>query len=320
METNVNPTRPQELSFAAVAQPGAVISNAWPHSRATEGATLRAIEEVLTRFPFFEAFQTVDVPYAAERREIGQLLGTRGFPHTYTLTRVLAEQKLNLSSLDPELRRRSVAVMIGQFDHAVEAGARIVTVISGPRPTDPALRPAALDALEDSLAHLCAAARDRRLDLLIEPLDYEVHKRQTLGTTEEAVAICLRLAARNLPLLLCLDTSHMMLNGEDTIAAVGAARAFVTEFHFCNPVTDRSSPLYGDQHPPFGPPGLIGLEQIAALLAGLRRIRYLDRILRPRIYCEVMKPDTMESTAVIAHCEEVLVSGWARAEEKRLKG
>jgi sugar phosphate isomerase/epimerase len=290
-----------------------VVSNAWPQSRATEGATLRALEEVLARFPFFEAFQTVDVPFAAERRSIRQLLG--GHPHTYTLTRILAEQKLNLSSLDPENRGRAVATMIAHFDHAAEAGAGMVAVISGARPADRTQRAAALDALEDSLAQLCAAAADRDLELLVEPLDYEAHKCQTLGTTEEALAICRRLAARNLRLSLCLDTAHLLLNGEDSVAAVEAARDFLAEFHFCNPVTDRASPLYGDQHPPFGPPGLLGTEEIAAILADLRRTGFLDSNTRPRIYCEVMKPAAMDSCAVIAHCQEALVSGWARARQ-----
>ena len=58
------------LTLAEMAQPGAVISNAWPQSRSQEGATLRAIEQVLETFPLFEAFQTIDVPYAGERRAI----------------------------------------------------------------------------------------------------------------------------------------------------------------------------------------------------------------------------------------------------------
>lgn len=91
----------QPAVFRQVAQPGVVISNAWPQSRTTEGATLRAIEEILARFPFFEAYQTVDIPFLAERRAIRGLLGGRNRPHTYSLTRVLGEKKLSLSALDP---------------------------------------------------------------------------------------------------------------------------------------------------------------------------------------------------------------------------
>lgn len=310
----MNSTADSTVPFEQVAQPGVVISNAWPHSRATEGATFRAIEEVLANFPFFEAFQTVDVPSAAERRAIRRLLGDQDRPHTYTLTRVLGEQKLNLSSLDRPNRQKAVDTVIAQFAHAEEVGARTVAVISGSRPADPAQRAEALRVLEDSLEQLAATiVRHRGLELLIEPLDYGAHKRNTLGSTGEAVAICRRLAAKNLRLALCLDTAHLILNEEDTVAAVASAREFITEFHFCNPVTDRTSALYGDQHPPFGAPGVVGFDEIAVIMAGLHRTGYLTANIRPRVYCEVMQSDPMSSLAVVSHCQEALRSGWSRS-------
>jgi sugar phosphate isomerase/epimerase len=309
----MNAMTPNATRFEQVAQPGVVISNAWPQSRAKEGATLQAIEEVLAGYPFFEAYQTVDIPYPAERRAIRRLLGDKGRPHTYTLTRVLGEQKLSLSSLDPANRQRAIDTVIAQFADAEEAGANTVAVISGGRPTEPARRDEALRALEDSLGQLAAAiTRHPGLELLIEPLDYEAHKRNTLGSTAEAVAICRRLAARQLRLALCLDTAHLLLNGEDPVAAVASARDFITEFHFCNPVLDRSSALYGDQHPPFGAPGLVGIEEIAAWLGALLRDGYLNAGARPRIYCEVMQMGGMTSLEVVAHCQEALLTAWQR--------
>jgi sugar phosphate isomerase/epimerase len=302
------------VAFTRVAQPGVVVSNAWPHSRKTEGATLRAITAVLEGFPFFEAFQTVDIPFAAERQAIRRLLGDQGRPHTYTLTRVLGEQKLNLSSLDPANRKRAIETVVTQFNHAEEVGANTVAVISGNRPADPALRSHALGALEDSLEQLAAAiTRHRGLELLIEPLDYEAHKRNTLGSTDEAVAICRRLAAKQLRLALCLDTSHLILNGEDTVAAVASAREFITEFHFCNPVTDRTSPVFGDQHLPFGAPGVVGVDEMATLMSGLHRTGYLTPEVRPRVYCEVMQSGETTSLAVVRHCQESLLAAWSRA-------
>jgi sugar phosphate isomerase/epimerase len=308
-------SQPQDafsLPLAQVAQPGVVISNAWPQSRTEEGATLRAIEQVLERFPWFEAYQTVDVPFATERRAIRRLLGEQGRPHTYTLTRVLGERKLSLSSLDAANRHQAVAAVVGQFTHAEEIGARTVAVISGPRPAQPEQRGLALEALEDSLAQLAVAiARHPTLELLIEPLDFEADKRNTLGTTAEAVAICRRLKANQLRLALCLDTAHLILNGEDVPEAVAHARDFVTEFHFCNPVLDRTSPLYGDRHIPFGPPGVVDSAEISRLLGALARSGYLSTSARPRVYCEVMQYSPMASLDVIGHCQEALLTAWA---------
>lgn len=311
MTTSLSPSS-ANLSFTQVAQPGAVISNAWPQSRNTEGATLRAIEEVLAAHPFFEAFQTVDVPFPAERRQIRRLLHDQGRPHTYTLTRVLGEQKVSLSSLDPVNRQRAVDTVITQFEHAAEIGAGTVAIISGSRPADPARRVEALEALEDALAQLVSAIRRYPgMELLIEPLDYEADKRNTLGSTPEAVAICRRLAKRQLCLALCLDTAHLILNQEDTVAAVAQARDFITEFHFCNPVLDRASAVYGDRHIPFGAPGVVCQPEITAFMSGLHREGYLSPAVRPRVYCEVMQAAPMTPLGVIRHCEEALLASWA---------
>jgi len=148
----------RECPLSRVARPGVMISNAWPQSRRTEGATLRAIEEVLENYPDFEAYQTVDVPFAAERRAIRRLLGNQGHPHTYTLTRIFAEQKASLSSLDPDNRRRAVTAVIPQLDDALEIGADRIFVVSGARPTDPNRREEALAVLGDSLGQLAHAA------------------------------------------------------------------------------------------------------------------------------------------------------------------
>jgi sugar phosphate isomerase/epimerase len=298
-------------NFSAVAQPGVMISNAWPDSRQTRGATQRAIEQVLATHPFFEAFQTVDIPFADERREVRRLVHDAGRPHTYTLTRVLAESRLNLSSLDTDVRRRSCEMVIQKLDEALEAGANTVGLISGPRPA--VARSEALRTLEDSMATICRAAQSRDgLEILLEPLDFEAHKRCTLGTVVEAVAICDRLEKSGLRLKLCLDVAHMVLNREDILAAVALARPHLLEFHFCNAVTDPTHPLFGDHHLPFGPPGVVGFDDIAQLMRGLAADHFFSAQNRPHVFCEVWKPKDGESLAVVAHCEEALREGWRR--------
>jgi sugar phosphate isomerase/epimerase len=227
------------------------------------------------------------------------------------LTRVLGEQKVSLSSLEPTNRQRAVETVIAQFEHAAEAGANTVAIISGARPTEPDQRTAALGLLEDSLTQLATAITQYPgMELLIEPLDYEADKRNTLGSTSEAVGICRRLAARELRLALCLDTAHLILNKEDTVSAVTQARDFITEFHFCNPVTDRTSAVYGDRHIPFGQPGVVGIEELSQFMAGLHREGYLVPSVRPRVYCEVMQSAPMTPMSVIRHCENSLLIAW----------
>jgi sugar phosphate isomerase/epimerase len=308
----MNVTSPvlREQDFSAVAQPGVIISNAWPQSRREAGATRKAIEEVLEHFPFFEAFQTVDIPFPEERRAVARLLGEKGRRHTYTLTRVLAERKLNLSSLDAHCRAASCEAVIGQLDEAREAGAQAVGLISGPRPEPRAARVAALEALADSLMKIAEAAERRDLEIVLEPLDTDAHKCCTLGTTVEAVALCERLATAGRGIRLCLDVAHLTLNDEDVVEAVKHATSHVAEFHFCNAVMDRSHPLHGDHHLFFGEPGVIGFREIGQLMAGLAQNGFLSASRRPPVYCEVWKPEQTPSLAVVAHCAEALTTGW----------
>src|SRR5690606_4077100 len=195
-------------------------------------------------------------------------------------------RKLSLSSLDETNRLRACEVVAEQVHAAVEAGAHALCVISGPRPADTAARPEALAALEDSLVRVCRAAQSAApdLEIIIEPLDHSAHKRNTLGSTTEAVAICRRLAVQGLVLKLCLDTAHLILNEESPVEAVMQARDHVAEFHFCNCCTDPNHPLFGDRHLPFGPPGVVDERQIGAWMAELHARDFFSPATRPRVF------------------------------------
>lgn len=296
--------------FAEVATPGVIVSNAWPVSRETEGATARAIEAVLEHHPFFEAFQTVDIPFAAERRRVRELLGAAGRPHTYTLTRVFAENEANLSSLDQGERERAADLFIRCLDDASECGASTVCMVSGRRPEEPSARAEALRGFEETMARICRAARDHDLLVEIEPLDHEAHKCGTLGTTDEAVAMCERLKSAGTRMGLCIDTAHLLLNGEDVVRSVAMARPHITEFHFCNPVTERGHPLFGDNHIPFGPPGVVDVDEIAGWMRQMTADGFLSPESRPPVFCEVWKPETMTSLEVVEACERMLRDAW----------
>ncbi len=306
-------TAEREAALAEVARPGVMISNAWPDSRETEGATFQAIESVFGDSDFFEALQVVDVPFASERRSIAALVKERGIPLTYTLTRVFAENGLNLSDLETANRERSWRAVVDRFDEAEATGAATVGVVSGARPAEGGRRAEALKALEDSLFHIAGAAADRPLNVLIEPLDYEAHKRCTLGKTEEAVDICRSIASRGPALGLCLDTAHMILNGDDVIESVEMARDFILEFHFCNCVTDRRHPLFGDRHLPFGPPGVVNTGVVAQKMAAMRHMGFLNPRDRPRVLCEVILNEGMTSMDVVRHCRKTLQAAWETA-------
>lgn len=257
---------------------GIMLSQVAPNSRNVEGETLRVLEQILEQ-QFFNDVQTVEIPFPEERKAFARTLRNTGVKHTYCLARVLNENHLNLSAMDPELYRRSVDQVVACLHHAVEAGAEAVSLISGPRPENPANRREALKRLEQALGEISLAAANEypHLKIAIEPLDVEAHKKQTLGSTVEAITICESLERDGTNIRLILDSAHLLLNGEDPAEAVQAASRFGNEFHFCNCVLDREHPLFGDYHLPFGSPGILDENDLHRLVLDLTEIGFFSR-------------------------------------------
>lgn len=296
-----------------VARPGLMISQTWPTSREQRGATLAAIESALQE-GFFEAFQTVEIPHSDERRPVAALLAGENKPLTYCLTRVLNENRLNLSDLDETNRRLSYERMIRALDDAREAGASAVAVVSGPKPLAPQDRGEALHRLADSLAHLCrAAAAAPAPRVLIEPLDLDADKRLTLGTTREALFLCKAVAGQGQRLWLIIDMAHALLNREDPAEALVSARSDTAEYHYCNPVLEVGHPLYGDKHLRFGPPGAVDIPEIARIMRISIRIGFLNANDRPAVFCEVLRAGTEDPIALMRYCRQVMLDAWEQA-------
>ena len=136
-------------------KPGVMLSNIWPSARETEGETLSGLEKAL-ELDFFEAIQVVDIPHPAERKAFAERLRASNLPGNMAMTRVMNLNGLNLSSLDPDLRTRSVEKIRAGFDEVCGAGMSQCTVISGPRPEGEEDRLEAIKLFQDSLHQLCS--------------------------------------------------------------------------------------------------------------------------------------------------------------------
>jgi len=292
-----------------IARPGLMLSQVWPQSRESEGETLRAMQTAVESGRF-AAFQTVEIPFPAERREMARLLQGNDFRYTYCLTRVLNENGIDLSAIDNTHRRESLRAIIPHLDHAREAGADSVSLISGSCPGSESDRRHALVALADSMRELVKAALEPpALNILLEPLDVASHKNRALGHTREAVAICAELADDDLPLFISLDTAHIILNNEDPVEALQMALEYTADFHYCNCVTDREHPLYGDNHIPFGPPGVLDLAEISAIMKHQSALTYFGARRRPVVMCEVFNSEG-NSYEMMHYCIDTMESAW----------
>ena len=297
--------------LSEVSKPGIMISQAWPGSREVEGQTLEAIEKALTE-DFFKAFQTVEITYPNERKLVAKIVENQNLFYIYCVARIINDNKLNLSDLNKANRKKSVDQLMRCMDDAREAGSQAFSLISGSQPSDPMKRTEALSYLKDSIVQLCEAAKKRPvLKIVIEPLDINVHKKNTLGKTEEAVSICHDLKKEGLDLWLCIDTAHAALNDEDPLSALLMAMPYVTEFHFCNCVIEPSHRLYGDYHIPFGKPGIMDLQSISRMLGKMFEMGFLNKTDRPAVMCEVLKKEQDDSVELMHYCKAILSEAWA---------
>lgn len=297
-------------------KPGVMLSNIWPQSRQTEGATVTALEKAIN-LNFFEAIQIVDIPFPSERLRFSELLREHRLPCNMAMTRVLNLNGLNLSTADPELRQRSVNLICRELDHAREAGMTRCTLVSGPRPHTESERKECLRYFTDSMDRICTAAEEEpAVEILIEPLDYFAHKRMTLGTVHEAVEIAETLRPNHPRFGLCIDTAHMSLNEEEYLPAMEEAKPFLTEFHFCNPCKKKGDPLYGDRHLLLGEPGELDRSDVVDLmLKGIEKNIFTEEH-RLTVAFEILSSEKMAGLDLLKHCRDLFVDCWEQVEDR----
>ena len=295
-----------------LATPTCMISQYWPTSREKEGDTLAALQWVLED-QFFQAFQTVEVPYAAERKAIAELLAPDNLYLDYCVARVLNDQQGNLSSLDEEQRSRSVQIVIQQLADAREIG--------GFRPVAGARQTARRMVVERAGARGTPAVYDRNYPLRHRALSrhpYPARAPRREGAQETLLWLYTRCAtvdggpsgARASPVH-HVDTAHCWLNEEDPVAMLQAVPK-VLEFHFCNCVTDPDSELYGDHHMPLGEPGRMTHATMARMIAQLKETGFLNKQDKPYLLFEVIKPPAVDSQTHLRHCQQFFIDALAQ--------
>lgn len=281
---------------------GIMISQVHPTARDRDFETLETMKLALAYYPF-SAIQTVEVRSQRERRACADLVKDKRLSYTYCITRILNEQGLNLSALDEKTRKQSVNISIECLYEAIEAGADTMMVVSGRRPNELGARGDALLQLERSLEEVFKTIQDRALPigLVIEPLDIDSHKCNSLGSLDEAINVVARIHRRNHGTgpTICADTAHMLLNGE---SLVRESWQYVSDFHFCNCVTDKMSAVYGDYHIPFGTPGNLQNEDVNALWLGMvDTFETFDM----NVFFEVLKQPGMSVNGILRYVSDL---------------
>lgn len=285
---------------------------AFPACQKGEGPILESLKKVLAD-AYFEVIEITWIKDAAVRAKAKAMILSSGIDARYGAHPRILSQRLDLNSLDPELRARAVADLKAGIDEAAELGLRDYVLLSG-WDVAPALRPAAMDALERSLVELCAYAELAGITVILEVFDREIDKKCLIGPAAAAEEIARRVkrSRRNFGLL--VDLSHIPLLNEGPEQALLPVREHLLHAHIGNCyIKDRSDPAWGDVHPRFGYPGGVNdVPEIAAFLKTLFDIGYLkaDGSSRGAVSFEIKPLGDEDADLMLAAAKRKLGEAW----------
>ena len=182
-------------------------------------------------------------PYDTAATDVAQALSETGLPMLGLNTRRgnVAAGDNGLAAIPGRTAEARDAVLEAlEYGQAIGAGA--VHVMAG--------RAAGAEAGEtfvETLRFACAQAADRRMTILIEPLNRHDAPGYFLRTTDQAVSIMDRVGASNLRLM--FDCYHVGRTEGDVLYRLGALLPRIGHVQFAA-VPDRGAPDHGELHYP----------------------------------------------------------------------
>jgi len=222
-----------------------------------------------------EFYKGVEMPVffqAESKKRLSRLVEEKHYRLTTWLSPNINEKGYDLSALDPELRKKSVAFTRELIGHCGDVGTDFLGLPSGADPGEGA-REDAKKALFESYCELSqAAGQYPGMKLNLEPLDRYAHKKQLMGPILEVVEWFKELRRECPNFYLHWDSAHEALAHIDLSESLAAALPYMSQLHLCNCVTDPAHPCYGDFHMEVGPApeyrnwGYLNLDVAAALL------------------------------------------------------
>ena len=229
--------------------------------------TVQVLERI-AGLGFYGAAETAVSECGTEAAKLRRVCDDAGMRWTCWASTFINGEKLNMSSVDEQQRVRAVTRLTELLKMAGDAGANAFSVLSGPAPSEPSAIPAAMKAAERSLCELALAAKEYPdMDVLIEPLDRDVHKKNTVGPTRDAVYVIKAARQENPSVYMAWDSAHVSLMREDLITSLSISGNTVGQIHLCNAVLDPEDPLYGDFHMRPGSPGYLTERRAADIIS-----------------------------------------------------
>ena len=279
-----------------------------------EGPILETATKILDD-EFFGAIEVSWVKSDETRAKLAKLLADSHVDIVYSGAPPTLNQKVDLNSLSDPVRRQSINLVKKMVDEAYNIDAKMCTLLSGPAPAPPD-REKAMSLLAESLVEVCDYAKSKgKLMITIEGFDADNEKRCLIGPTADAAVLAKTVKKNCSNFGLTIDLSHLPLLHEKP-EAVADAGEYLESCHIGNcQIKERSSPVYGDQHPRFGAPNSeVDVPELAAFLRTLSGMGFFEKktaTAKPVISFEVKTQPAENPEVIIANSKRTLLDAWA---------
>ncbi len=206
--------------------------------------------DVLRKAVEFDFYRGVELGIffdPTNRKTVRGILEENHLHGTTFVTPYVKDQKLSLSDLETQGRRKAVDLVKELAGYAADAGYTNFCVPSGDDP-GPVFRGLAKLALTESMVEIAERCRSLGMNLMLEPLDRYAYKKQLIGPIEEAAVWFAPIHEECPNAYLHWDSAHEALGGADLMKSIETAAPFLAQMHLCNAILDPGHPCYGDLH------------------------------------------------------------------------
>lgn len=242
------------MSIANKLYPSAHIAELFFPLMGDENAVAQVVERI-GEIEFYRGVETGIIHHPAVAERLQRLSGR--LKVTQWLTFELLKDHLNLSSLDRDLREKSISRACELVHLAAACGTTKLSLVSGDDPGE-RRREEAKKGFAEALVRIGEETRRYPgMIVQVEPLDRFAHKCQLIGPTDETVLWMKALRPDCPNLYLAWDSAHVALNQEDLLASLALAAPVLSQMHLANAIIDPQAPGYGDYHMKFGAPGFL---------------------------------------------------------------
>ena len=211
----------------------------------------RRMTEVVEQIPEKEFYRGIELGMFFQREyrdRIRKVVEENNYQLTTWATPYLLRNKLNLSSLDPELRKKSVDYAVEMAKMLPEMGTANYGIPSGDYLGEEQ-KEEQKKALFESLTTIHEEiSKNEGMHMVLEPLDRYAYKKQLIGPMPEVAEWFKGLQKVNPNIYIHWDSAHEVLGKIDLIASLDLAQPYLAQFHLCNCIADESHPCFGDLH------------------------------------------------------------------------